>query len=268
MHRNTKLMARFSSFASHKRARICAALCFMAAFLFVWILVPAVVHASKVVVTVTGTVVTGTDVTGVFAGKGASLAGYSYKLVYNYDDTRGKPCGTTISCIENDGLNNNPVVTAVMTINGNSYTWGILQPSELDSFGERQIGTDSTFFGYWNDESYTGVPNSYGDGGARTEITHYGTPYNFSWESPLAFTLAANDYYLSDFWVYHYPDNTNPYYQRQQASGTLQPKTLTISGPEPEISLKNNGGGGTGADVARPARKPELGPRGDPGQLG
>src|ERR1700693_2192086 len=112
-------MARF---VSHKESRPpkCAALFLMAAFLFLGIMLPPAVHASKVVVTVTGIVMSGTDVTGVFVGPRESLANYPFKLVYNYDDTLGKQTQNApfFSSIENDGLQN-PVVTAELTINGN-----------------------------------------------------------------------------------------------------------------------------------------------------
>ena len=140
-----------------------------------------------------------------------------------------------------------------------------------------------------NDEAYTGVPNSFGDGRARIQVTHYTTsPIAFSWESPVSFTVAGSDFLgTCDFVIYHFAKFTDPYYQRQQASGFLTPKTVTISGPQPEPSPpggavpgKNNSGNMcpvpspegapkmsmpiTGPQMSIPVGKPVLSFVGDP----
>jgi uncharacterized protein (TIGR03437 family) len=47
--------------------------------------------AATVTITITGTVQSGTDFSGVFGSASANLAGQSYTLVFTFDDTKGKP---------------------------------------------------------------------------------------------------------------------------------------------------------------------------------
>jgi hypothetical protein len=78
---------------------------------------PQAAEANQVTATITGTVRSGTDVTGVFVRAGANLAGYPFSLVYIFDDSKGKDCGAIYSCIENSGYDDNPVTRTVLTIN-------------------------------------------------------------------------------------------------------------------------------------------------------
>jgi hypothetical protein len=50
---------------------------------------PQQAHAFTVLATITGTVTSGKDVTGVFVGKDANLAGYPYTATFTLDTTQG-----------------------------------------------------------------------------------------------------------------------------------------------------------------------------------
>jgi hypothetical protein len=103
--------------------------------------------ASIVTITVTGTVFTGTDFTGVFGlGANAGLSGQPFNLVYTFDDTKGQqtvsqnpgassPCGSTI---QNVGLSNPG--TAVLQIGKGSWTFGQLSGDVATSASERVVG--------------------------------------------------------------------------------------------------------------------------------
>src|ERR1700722_9076828 len=129
MHRNTKFMDCFSSFAPRKRSRpriICTALVLMAAFLVFGVYG----HAAQVTMTITGTLTNATDVSGKFVTPyvNGNLTGKSFTLVFEMDDTKGVPYYGTwpADCdngLQNSGLNT-PVPHAVFTVNGKSYTFG------------------------------------------------------------------------------------------------------------------------------------------------
>ncbi len=96
---------------------------------------PERAQAAQVTATIRGTVISGTDYTGTFGlGKGASLVGHPYTLVYTMDDTKGVPLyGTWPNCnngLQNSGLNNTPVPRAVLTINGQSWAFGTFAHSD------------------------------------------------------------------------------------------------------------------------------------------
>lgn len=87
-----------------------------------------------VTATVTGTVSSGIDQTGVFGVAGADLTGSNYTLVYTIDDTNQQVAADEAYIQSTD--NSNPVM-AVLTINGQSITFGTPPFTSLSSYARR-----------------------------------------------------------------------------------------------------------------------------------
>jgi hypothetical protein len=137
MRQTKKFMARFSSFASHKRSRP-SSFFLLAAFLFFGVYA----HAAQVTMTITGTLTNATDVSGTFVTPyvNGNLTGKSFTLVFEMDDDPKKSVpyyGTwPASCdngVQNSGLNT-PVPHAVFTVNGKSYTFGAYPTTFISSY--------------------------------------------------------------------------------------------------------------------------------------
>jgi hypothetical protein len=97
-------------------------------------------HAAPVTATITGTFSQGTDVSGFFLAPGSNLTGKSYTLVYEMDNTptQGVPIYGTWPEHCNNGRQNSglktPVPTAVLTVNGKSYTFGTHPTTSISSY--------------------------------------------------------------------------------------------------------------------------------------
>jgi hypothetical protein len=97
---------------------------------------PGRATGSTVIETLTGTLYSSTDVSGMFVGKNAAMSGLPFKIVYILDTNGGKdyysfntPCNTGRI---NAGLNT-PIPKAVLTINAKDlHLWGIA--ARLDLF--------------------------------------------------------------------------------------------------------------------------------------
>ncbi len=193
-------------------------------------------HAAKITVAITGTVSSGTDTTGVFVGAGANLAGYPFSLVYIFDSTKGQSCGAVYSCIENAGDDDNPITKAVITINGNEFTYGKLEAIYPESWGLRRINFAGyqVYLSFYDLEQYTGLPYTWGGSNVRldVDIKKYPCTVSASWDGPLNYKLGPKDLYPSydSFTLYHFFTNTDgQQYGRQEASGTLAPEAIKIS---------------------------------------
>jgi hypothetical protein len=96
---------------------------------------PQMAMAALVTATITGTVSSGTDTTGVFIAPGSSFNNEGFTLVFNFDDsaqqisnTCGGPCATISGGTVNLSLDLPTLAadfgTAILTIGGNSYMFG------------------------------------------------------------------------------------------------------------------------------------------------
>jgi hypothetical protein len=101
----------------------------LTAWLIAGVLAPTAPGA-LVTVTISGTVQTGTDTSGVFVQKPAVLSNQPFTLVYIFDDTKGKQSigtcsdGTEFtSSIDWQNAPSSPG-TAVLSINGKSFSFG------------------------------------------------------------------------------------------------------------------------------------------------
>jgi hypothetical protein len=92
---------------------------------------PEQAKANTVTVKMTGTVTSGTDVTGVFSKPNYNLTGTDFIVTYYFDDSRGKSCGNgdVYSCIGYASGYGSPLIDATLTITGpglpgNSFKYG------------------------------------------------------------------------------------------------------------------------------------------------
>ena len=136
-------------------------------------------RAARVVATVTGVTENGIDFTGVFGfAPGGSMGGHSFKLVYTIDDTRGQQGiytngGRVSIFIENSGLNS--PMTAVLTINGHSVSYGTLPVDSVTSYFTKDLTNQGlAYFNYHTQVSETyNVGNSHGGGSV---FVYFGDP--------------------------------------------------------------------------------------------
>ena len=156
-----------------------------AAAAVLWLPHPA--QAARVVATITGVTAGGTDFTGVFGfAPGGSMAGHSFKLVYTIDDTRGQQGiyanadGVYGSYIENSGLDS--PMTAVLTINGHSVSYGTLPINQVNSnFSKNLTNQGPVIFLYSISlaEQYN-VGSSRGGGNIFVDFRLFSTDYRWA----------------------------------------------------------------------------------------
>jgi hypothetical protein len=207
--------------------------------------------ASIVTITVTGTVASGVDNTGVFGfGRLYDLSGHTFNLVYTFDDTKGtqslgdsatgQACGTAIT----SAPTSNPG-TAVLQIGTGTWTFGTLPGGGPLSTAARLIGNCRV------DGIYNSSPN-YSSGGPVWDIVSVDASdvsasnddvsvllgiagaaiptTNYNWEDSLPSTPPLNnDLYNSSggFSIDILDANNNTV---ESASGKFMPTTLTVSG--------------------------------------
>ena len=211
--------------------------------------------ATLITATVTGTVTSGSDATGVFGAPG-SLAGDPYTLVYTVDDSQGSgtrvvsgpvpgaaPIGSNIGATDTS----NPV-TAVLTIGGGSYSFGTLSSSAVSSNVSRTIGANGNT-GFNLSEIY-GVANTGGAASLVTGVSFNNPPItpNYLWSSPLNYSPASTPANGGDFSLLHYNVNsvTGQQTNVQSAGGVFLVSNITISGPSGGTGGGGGGGGGGG----------------------
>jgi hypothetical protein len=187
-------------------------------FLYMASFSPSTVRAAQVIATITGTVSTGTDGSGVFGTPNSPLDGQNFTLVFTFDDTQGQqytyncdgvPCGSEIY------IGNSPNTTmAVLQIGGGSFPFAGLPFADA----KRSVAPATNYASF--SLSSPGNSNSVG-------VTVYppnGTSLtNYSWEAPFfASSLLPNS--TGSFEII----NTSNAF----AFGTLNPMRVAISGPE------------------------------------
>lgn len=120
---------------------------------------PQQAQAKTVTATVTGTVISGTDTSGIFGPVGGSLAGLNYTLTYIFDDTKGTPFSN--NCASNPyqtGLNDQSGAgagVAILRIGSGQYQIGgkmLSDEIQVQSYAERSAGNNSCNSG--GDASY------------------------------------------------------------------------------------------------------------------
>jgi hypothetical protein len=215
---------------------------------------PLRARGATVIATITGTVTSGKDYTGVFVALGGNLAGYSYTLVYTMNDTEGVPIYGTWPADCDNGLQssglNTPVPQAVLTINGKSYTFGTHTPSSVSSWvysGNATVPQTTLAFALRDFfDGSTGIGGPYGTQ-ATEEISgsvNLDSLYSCrDWESPFNYTLQPEDLSGSyfqfevDLWT---TDNFGSPFA-EFGEGYLSVQTVSVSGPiggpPPALSL-------------------------------
>jgi hypothetical protein len=165
--------------------------------------------ASQVVITVTGTVASGDDLSGVFGPPNGNLTGDTFTLVFTFDDTLGTQ--TTLSCggmPYQTSITSTPTSnpgTATLTIGGKSFTSGVLNASYgANSETYRSYASNSSCSA--NSLIYLSVGDGYLDNGSG--INGFVEPAdgtiltsNPNWEAPLSdsnlYANPNNDYTIS-----------------------------------------------------------------------
>jgi hypothetical protein len=156
---------------------------------------PLWASATDILVTINGTVTSGTDYTGVFGPALLSLADKKFTLVYLINDgllastRQNRKFYTTIYGSSSE-LGGTPVQKATLTIDGQSLSLGVLPINNVSSGATRNIdGIPTTSFTM--DDSYS-VPGSAGY--AQTGIVlildaNLVPPLAANWEEPIYFNF-------------------------------------------------------------------------------
>ncbi len=211
-------------------------------------------HASIVTMTVTGTVASGVDNTGIFGfGPLSVLNGQNFTLVFTFDDTKGtqtlaenlgQPCGTAItsSPASNPG-------TAVLQIGTGKWTFGELPAGSTAArlIGTCELGIFAPEGDPANDAIYAEAENigGFAEGG-QTQLSDVNIAdatagqtiplADYKWQDALSTSklttvpLSASIFNSDSFTITALDSSGNTV---DSANGTLTPTTLTISGPEP-----------------------------------
>jgi len=206
-------------------------------------------HAADVTITITGTVLSGTDVTGVFGfPPNTDLTGNPYTVTFTFDDTKGTEVfAAGGSYIKNTGTSN-PGTAVLLIGNGtSSFAFGTSSNSQSsvhltadgdvnDSSYSVQAG-EATLDSHWNNIQGTIYPAT------GTALTT-----NPSWEAPFSDSnlyvspVPSNNYSLT-FGIDELESNV----LTQSASGSLTVNSIAVSGPitcsSVNVSLFPGGGG-------------------------
>jgi hypothetical protein len=223
---------------------------------FVSIHLPQAAQAALITVTVTGTVSSGIDVTGVFGPADTNLTGQNFTLVMTFDDTLGTeslpqnngipPCGSenmgTTPATGSSGLS--PGTGAVLTIGGGTYVFGMFPvSSSVSSFVYRNVdpgNNGDSYFGFSFGYTYN---NYYYDAAVMQVSPAPGTPPfggTCYWSSPftdsqIVGTTSFQVFYISAAGV------------RYSANANLIANSITVSGggsTTPSESAKSQGSTG------------------------
>lgn len=191
---------------SRKFRYLAAAVFVTAAFLCTHMITPQLARANQLSATVTGSITSGTDYTGTFFAPNTNLAGKTYTIVYQMDDTGGTASyGTWPSCTNgrsNSGLSTPTPLATVTIAGGRSYTVGALPPSLLSSLANTAAvngGSPETA-----EQFTTGVTDLTGGiGGSEGASSYIGTNtgvYCHNWDGAYTYTPVGADstgYYFS-----------------------------------------------------------------------
>lgn len=210
-----------------------AGVAFLVAGIFAVFCTPQPVQAAQVIAIIRGTVTNGGDIAGTFGlGKVVSLVGFPYTLVYTMDDSDsiGKPIYGS-SCAANGRQNvglSSPITTAVLTINGRSFTFG---NSPLSSITSQVAALDNG--SSWLNFVFQPTPASYSPAveGVLAGIDLSSITICRNWESPFSYTLQPSD--LSSSSVAAAADLGPPPTHAVSVNFnlTLSVRTVTVSGP-------------------------------------
>jgi RHS repeat-associated protein len=196
-------------------------------------------QAQQVIATITGTV-SGTDRTGVFGfAPGTAFTNQPFNLVYTITVSNGQQGvvysnGTPYeSYIENSGLNN--PITATLTINNNSFTFGTRPVSEVASYVERFVNlttgeADQIYF-YLQENL---APPTGGDAIANSfDAANGNLESDYKWDSPVSysgpFTEAVTSFNID--------------YTDESAYGYMISNSIMIGGPVLTAETGKNLGG-------------------------
>jgi hypothetical protein len=193
--------------------------------------------ASIVTITVTGTISNGVDNTGLFGPPKSELDGQSFKLVFTFDDTKGKQENSPSTCTS--GITNEGLIaplsspgTAVLQIGSGTWEFGALPGFSHFSQAVLQGCGNGAFFGYdaKDEASSGGVPNSI-TGSVYAAPGDLPTPGS-SWEDAYSYTYPSAQLNNGSISFSIVNVVLSPGGVSQNAFGTLVPVSFTISGPQ------------------------------------
>jgi YD repeat-containing protein len=221
---------------------------------------PNVAEAAIITVTITGTVGSGTDTSGVFGPPNTDLTGQNFIVVFTFDDSKGTEtvnngitnsssiCGGSgsVLCESEDAGATYPGTsqqasqlspgTAVLTINGISYSFGTSSaiPSSINNYPATSssvsrvvppAGSEAQFV---VGDVYPPVSVNLSSGYDKVDVAIFPPAgdtlsTNYDWRSPFTDSQLGTDSDISSFTIQFY-SNTAP-----QAVGYLIPTSITVS---------------------------------------
>lgn len=181
--------------------------------------------ASTVTTTITGTLLEGTDYTGVFGfAPQTNITGQTFKLVFSFDDTKGTQsiqqdatgtaCGSTIA----NTATSNPG-TAVLQIGSGSWTLGTLPGDAPSSTTSRKVGNCGNQLTY-DVGDVSGGSQIDDHLGGTLNLTEAIPTADYNWEDALSTTQFSGSSQL----------NLVINLKADRASAVLIPTNLTVSG--------------------------------------
>jgi hypothetical protein len=209
-------------------------------------------RAAQVVATLTGTLSSGTDFTGVFGfPPNTDLTGQAFTLTFIFDDTKGTQQVTNCSpgvpqsteILGDSAAEGASPGTAVLQIGGRSWTFGTPPNVNLNSFASRSVpcgNNTSSRVAF----SVSDVPPSdyVGDNVSVNITTPLGSPpltTNASWEAPFSALLLpinsfadGNSFDIDQDGYINSPFLTPINFAR----GVFVPTSITVSGPDSPCS--------------------------------
>ena len=200
---------------------------------------PQAMKAADVTVTITGTVTSGTDTSGIFTSPGGNLAGYAVTLTYAFDDGLGStytgvcsgvPCYTTMT-------SSGTPQTATLTIGYGSYNFGLYPTSSANAEAQREIPPSYPSYMYYTVAEYYALSGvSSGSAGVTAQIhTATGSPpfsMDPDWESSVS-RLSGIGTTTGSFNISYNPVMGS----YQAASGSFTIDTVTVIGTPPFNSV-------------------------------
>jgi RHS repeat-associated protein len=217
---------------------------------------PQAVQAAIITVTITGTVSSGNDVTGVFGPSNTDLTGQSFTLVYTFDGTLGtesitatcgsSPCGSedmgaTFTGTAAPASSLSPCTAAVLTIGSGTYALGMFPVVSVSSFVIRNAAPSASYADY---SCGAGYENSGYDALQLQVFAAPGSPPfggTYDWRSPFADSQITGNGSAAIVGV----GGSNG--TRYSASANLNPTSITVSSggnttpSEPPKSLGSTG---------------------------
>jgi hypothetical protein len=209
---------------------------------FMSVCLPQVAEAALITVTVTGTVSSGNDETGVFIAPNTDLTGQSFTLVFTFDDTLGTEMDTTgcpfcstedtgvtpLSADGEFGLYPNSVGlspgTAVLTIGGGTYAFGMNPASAAQSYVVRSVSAGTPFYALFS------VEDNYNNGGVDYAVVQVSSapgapPFGGTYDWRSAFPTDSQITGNGNFSVEVLINGT-----LHDASASLNPTSITVRG--------------------------------------